>query len=111
MLNTTDTPNQPSAGASAPPIPSPAAPAPQVTPIARASSTAANGNEPSEREYWKQPTSPSRAPRQEQQGVGAAGDEGIRVIYRAVTSRPVGDRRRWLLRPLPLRLIRPRFHA
>ncbi len=62
-LSTTHTPNQPSAGPSAPAAdPMPAAPSTQMTPIAAASTRAASGKEPTEREYWKQPTSPSSAP-------------------------------------------------
>ena len=62
-LSTTDTANQPSAGARAPAAdPIPAAPSTQVTPIATASTTAASGKDPTARENWKQPTSPSSAP-------------------------------------------------
>ena len=62
-LSTTDTANQPSAGTSAPAADSiPAAPSTQVTPITAASTRATSGKEPTTRENWKQPISPSRAP-------------------------------------------------
>src|SRR3984885_13688570 len=62
-LSTMDTANQPSAGSRAPPdAPIPAAPSTQVTPIATASRMATRGKEPTSRENWKQPTSPSITP-------------------------------------------------
>src|ERR1700733_14953684 len=62
-LSTTATANQPSAGIRAPAAdPIPAAPSTQVTPIATASRTATRGKDPTSRENWKQPTSPSITP-------------------------------------------------